>query len=139
MIEKPVADESFESLGVRMIRPGVWVADGTRKVWVGHPRDRKLLEYGDPDVLARILRDEADENAMPADFPHSWSVTFPRADGKLGVSFRGEAAGEVMRHMASGGNAGEFVKQQAGRMPGPNEPCPCKSGKKFKRCCGRFA
>lgn len=22
------------------------------------------------------------------------------------------------------------------RKPGRNEPCPCKSGKKFKRCCG---
>jgi uncharacterized protein len=24
----------------------------------------------------------------------------------------------------------------AGRLPGRNDPCPCGSGKKFKRCCG---
>ena len=23
-----------------------------------------------------------------------------------------------------------------GNMPGRNDPCPCGSGKKFKRCCG---
>ena len=21
--------------------------------------------------------------------------------------------------------------------PGPNDPCPCESGKKYKKCCGR--
>lgn len=25
---------------------------------------------------------------------------------------------------------------RAPRMPGRNEPCPCGSGKKYKRCCG---
>ncbi len=26
---------------------------------------------------------------------------------------------------------------QTGRKVGRNEPCPCGSGRKFKRCCGR--
>ena len=25
---------------------------------------------------------------------------------------------------------------QAGDAPGRNDPCPCGSGKKFKKCCG---
>jgi len=25
-----------------------------------------------------------------------------------------------------------------GKQVGPNAPCPCGSGKKFKKCCGRF-
>jgi preprotein translocase subunit SecA len=24
-----------------------------------------------------------------------------------------------------------------GRLPGRNEPCPCGSGHKFKKCCGK--
>ena len=24
-----------------------------------------------------------------------------------------------------------------GKKPGPNDPCPCGSGRKYKRCCGR--
>jgi peptide deformylase len=32
----------------------------------------------------------------------------------------------------------EFVIQLAkGQNPGPNDPCPCSSGRKFKKCCGR--
>ena len=23
--------------------------------------------------------------------------------------------------------------------PGPNDPCDCGSGKKYRKCCGRFA
>lgn len=31
---------------------------------------------------------------------------------------------------------GRFVRTlQGGRVPGRNEPCPCKSGRKYKRCC----
>lgn len=28
-------------------------------------------------------------------------------------------------------------QRRAGRKTGPNEPCPCGSGKKYKKCCGR--
>jgi SEC-C motif-containing protein len=34
---------------------------------------------------------------------------------------------------------GDLVKPAAARRaatPGRNDPCPCKSGKKYKRCCG---
>ncbi|MBK9121262.1 MAG: SEC-C domain-containing protein [Phycisphaerales bacterium] len=32
----------------------------------------------------------------------------------------------------------EPVEQaQAGRTTGRNDPCPCNSGKKFKKCCGK--
>ena len=24
------------------------------------------------------------------------------------------------------------------KTPGPNDPCPCGSGKKYKKCCGRL-
>jgi uncharacterized protein YecA (UPF0149 family) len=26
---------------------------------------------------------------------------------------------------------------QSGRAPGRNDPCPCGSGRKYKKCCGR--
>jgi len=29
-----------------------------------------------------------------------------------------------------------LVKPETVR-PGPNDPCPCGSGKKYKKCCGR--
>ena len=31
----------------------------------------------------------------------------------------------------------EYDKQQLPQKPGPNSPCPCESGKKYKQCCGK--
>jgi hypothetical protein len=33
-------------------------------------------------------------------------------------------------------NTGEEEAPQAGAAPGRNDPCPCGSGKKYKKCCG---
>ncbi|WP_409254330.1 SEC-C metal-binding domain-containing protein [Bacillus sp. SCS-153A] len=33
-------------------------------------------------------------------------------------------------------SAGSPQKKEAGKV-GRNEPCPCGSGKKYKKCCGR--
>jgi uncharacterized protein len=33
-------------------------------------------------------------------------------------------------------DAPQPMKAQTGRPPGRNDPCPCGSGRKFKRCCG---
>ena len=47
-----------------------------------------------------------------------------------------------MQHvkMAGAGDARPEVKQVVGgQKVGRNEPCPCGSGKKYKKCCGRAA
>jgi uncharacterized protein YecA (UPF0149 family) len=30
----------------------------------------------------------------------------------------------------------EKIKDEQGKKVGRNDPCPCGSGKKFKKCCG---
>ena len=40
---------------------------------------------------------------------------------------------------ASGGDGSEArAPVRKGKKPGRNDPCPCGSGKKYKKCCGRF-
>jgi len=36
---------------------------------------------------------------------------------------------------ASGGTGNSQVKREAAKV-GRNDPCPCGSGKKYKKCCG---
>ncbi|PKQ61884.1 hypothetical protein BZG02_14765 [Labilibaculum filiforme] len=43
---------------------------------------------------------------------------------------------EEIKDMFDGENKGKHIKY--GKKIGRNEPCPCSSGKKYKRCCGRF-
>ena len=49
-----------------------------------------------------------------------------------------------LRHERAPANLMQHLRDQEGggrphSSPGPNEPCPCNSGKKFKKCCGRLA
>jgi uncharacterized protein len=51
---------------------------------------------------------------------------------------------DELRHRRAPANVMEWVRDQErqaqeGRTPGRNDPCPCGSGKKFKKCCGRDA
>jgi preprotein translocase subunit SecA len=39
--------------------------------------------------------------------------------------------------MGDGGASAEEEAQSAGAKVGRNDPCPCGSGKKYKKCCGR--
>jgi preprotein translocase subunit SecA len=42
--------------------------------------------------------------------------------------------------LAGAGDGGAEVKQVVkGEKIGRNDPCPCGSGKKYKKCCGRAA
>ncbi|MDR2295816.1 MAG: SEC-C domain-containing protein [Clostridiales Family XIII bacterium] len=52
--------------------------------------------------------------------------TLPEWDAVLSVERREEIAREQRK-------AGTVIKDKA---PGRNDPCPCGSGKKYKKCCG---
>ncbi len=48
---------------------------------------------------------------------------------------------EVAKVTGEGFEGGEQKKvpKRAAKKPGPNDPCPCGSGKKYKKCCGAQA
>jgi preprotein translocase subunit SecA len=64
-------------------------------------------------------------------------------------AFGGPAAGEDQSGPAAKNKASDIVSEAAeavekakpvrsGPKVGRNDPCPCKSGKKYKQCCGKF-
>ena len=62
-------------------------------------------------------------------------------ESDLPFNLRKNMIQEVDRALAPGeerviNGGGTVIK---GRKIGPNEPCPCGSGKKYKKCCGRNA
>jgi uncharacterized protein len=52
-----------------------------------------------------------------------------------GLVSRGQPAGGIMRIIA--GEEGRLPPARGGARPGSNDPCPCGSGLKFKKCHGR--
>ncbi len=62
----------------------------------------------------------------------AWLRASPRGDRHV-LGARYEALRELAAHPLSEPLGARIL---APRMPGGKEPCPCGSGKKFKRCCG---
>ena len=57
---------------------------------------------------------------------------------ELGMSSRASAGGPDPRRLATNRGEQETRKPiKVDKQPGRNEPCPCGSGKKYKKCHGR--
>ncbi len=46
---------------------------------------------------------------------------------------------EMITNAGEGAGAEKKKPKIVDKKPGPNDPCPCGSGKKYKKCCGRTA
>ena len=76
------------------------------------------------------LADRAKQFSAPAKVANSSTASFSgfkQADAGSGSGSL-ENSGDIIR---------EKMKDASGNKVGRNDPCPCGSGKKFKKCCGR--
>jgi SEC-C motif-containing protein len=71
-------------------------------------------QHGEVEFVARWRADRQDHR-------HHERATFRRHEG---------------RWVFTTGVTPKRVPVRAAAKPGPNAPCPCNSGKKYKRCCG---
>ena len=108
--------------------------------------ERRPLEYQapNPDTVGDTTTEELKGLSTPleTDFPRSFADA--QDDGANNYSSNNsgvtttirEPGGKTIhdRMMASSGPQGTI---KSGAKVGRNEPCPCGSGKKYKKCCGR--
>jgi tetratricopeptide (TPR) repeat protein len=81
---------------------------------------------------AAVVRQELEHLERPSPAPLSPPAPQPRTESRTGwVGTPGE--GRVMPAVLPAGR----VLPSTARRVGRNDPCPCGSGKKFKKCCGR--
>ena len=52
------------------------------------------------------------------------------------IQVRRQAAPKREQVFKAGGTNKGFTARKTGKKVGPNDPCPCGSGKKYKKCCG---
>jgi preprotein translocase subunit SecA len=112
-----------------------------------------LIEYkSEAFDLFRKMLDTIDEEVITLLFQGRWVRSAPAAPaaGPVMRAFKPDAAPAPVADPAAGpppspgGPKGARVPRGARRMPrvagakvGRNDPCPCGSGKKYKKCCGR--
>ena len=98
-----------------------------------------LMDTIKSEVVTRIFRSTTSLQgyerlmaSMPVRLVHNAVATLgSSAGGQIMNDGRSRPAGE------SGTNDGSGTLHRDGAKVGRNDPCPCKSGKKFKKCCGR--
>ena len=80
-------------------------------------------------ILSRVqVRSEAELEALEAQRrQHDRDMQFQHAEVN---SMQAQEEGDAQAEAAT-----PYVRE--GRKVGRNEPCPCGSGKKYKKCCGR--
>ncbi len=131
-------DELREGIGLR--------AYGQRDVIVAYKQEafilfEEMLEAIKNEVLTSIFRIKVSERVaakvpskifVPQSYSHRELNQFETIRDR-------EHSSAVQESPSLQQSAGPVVKQQpvrVGRKVGRNEPCPCGSGKKYKKCCG---
>lgn len=105
-----------EQMGLR----GAWTQEAVAAVW-----EMTAMGYSRDEILHELTE-------MGMEFSMSVKETF-------GTLYQ-EVCANTRMFRCSGYTLDEMMKAQAKgiRKIYPNDPCPCGSGKKYKKCCGRL-
>lgn len=119
-----------------LVPEACWMADMDALIWLDRddPRLRELLGH-----LLSAHEDQPDATLGAAEMYERLDDPQRAAELYRQAWTRGLASGQPMiAELAEQGlkRVGEEPPEPTGRV-GRNDPCPCGSGKKFKKCCGR--
>ena len=85
-------------------------------------------------ILMRGQIPEIEQDQVREAAPQQRSQRYNEQKADLNSPEQQAAARQDTREGANRQSHVPIIKE---RMPGPNDPCPCGSGKKFKKCHGR--
>lgn len=127
----PVVEYRFEGFDMfdEMIAA---IRENTAKLCLTAPR--KIAEIQKRQAEMEAARREAEKRAENQKNAMQQNVQQPR----LNVIFKREQVAKPTSTNADGTDtANKTVRKTAKQKIGRNDPCPCGSGKKYKKCCGR--
>lgn len=118
----------------QILREGLAIADVRDRADIADRLADACEEQGRGEEAAEFRR-QAERSAAPIEVSQSISSAGKVLRQKTQVNFGGAGLppSEMSRLAATfRGTSAPIIRQKVGR----NEPCPCGSGKKFKKCCG---
>jgi preprotein translocase subunit SecA len=96
-----------------------------------------LLDRINEEALSFVFKAQLVQEPTPASRGRSAPVQ-TRHDPMGGLGYRKAAApGGLYQHEEGAPRPGKREPVRVGPKVGRNDPCPCGSGKKFKKCCGK--
>ena len=104
-------------------------------------RSINLVAYGQKDPIVAFREETADMfEAMIAAIQEDTVRIVLSAQFKTEEEIKREQVAKVTGTSGGSGDGSEknrTVRKSKDEKVGPNDPCPCGSGKKYKKCCGR--
>lgn len=131
----PVVEYRFEGFDMfdQMIAT---IRENTVKMVLVAPKRIVAIQKQQAEMQRRLK--EQQERARAAQLAQQQAQSAPQPPQKLNVVFKRE---QVAKPTATSGDgtdsANKTVRKTAKQKVGRNDPCPCGSGKKYKKCCGR--
>ena len=97
-----------------------------------------LVAYGQKDPVIAFREESSDMfDAMITSIRDDTVRIILSAAFKTDEEIKREKVAKVTGASGSGDGSEEKKPVKKGKKIGPNDPCPCGSGKKYKKCCGR--
>jgi uncharacterized protein len=128
-----IAEQDMPAYGQVWALGFMFVVENWSEEWAA-PRDKEAAEWLNDALTAMVVLTE-DDTAKPTLSMHAEdgppSVSEARLN-QLGAAIW--AVYDMRQIWQSLGERVEPVRRT--EVPGRNDPCPCGSGKKFKKCCG---
>ena len=95
---------------------------------VAHAEDRRSMRAARQYILSHQTVDQLGSTVASSEAPAD-------ADAPQTISAEADDSSEPAMQRADPNQGVPFQRDDA--KVGPNDPCPCGSGKKFKKCCGK--
>ena len=128
-----LANEELPSFAQVWALGFMFVVETWPEEWAA-PRDKEAREWLE-DALDRIVAVTEDDDGEPS--ISMFGEDSPPSVSQERLNAYGEAIWAVYDLRDLWKNIGPRVEQVVkGEQPGRNDPCPCGSGKKYKKCCG---
>jgi preprotein translocase subunit SecA len=111
----------------------------------GYEMFSEMMKNAKEDIVASVFRTTFSKPAMqrimseaPQEYVHREVSAFRMAEDEAEPAMVGATAAPDVSYSADGGEAVKptrkpFVRKD--KKIGPNDPCPCGSGRKYKKCC----
>ena len=96
---------------------------------------RKIAEHQKAAAAAQQAAQKAAQTAQQQ--AAAQPQTAPKPPQQLNVLFKREQVAKPTATSGDGTDTNRTVRKTAKEKIGRNDPCPCGSGKKYKKCCGR--
>lgn len=124
-----------EMINFRSLERAKEYCEGTPEQWLSNNRERLVKEFGYIREADKELEEWGMNQVPELDWDELGELTAAIEEKSRQRAVQNQAIGNAYSQIFHESSDTPFVREDT--KTGRNDPCPCGSGKKYKKCCGR--